>query len=156
MLNRLHNNVLLCHLDDSENKKHFGYQLYPLNREILNSNSFTLDNQITKYDDKVYKRGELIKHTFEPNKFKTYSDVYNSNIQLETELQHHTKLNKCDKKPYIPNTNSVMYKLQIPYKKKPLPHELLFEHPKFSNSDAPLSQDILSFNNHTREQRNLF
>lgn len=156
MLNRLHNNVFLCHLDDSENKQQFGYQLYPLNREITNSNSFTLENQITKYDEKVYKRGDYEKHKFEPNTFKTLSDVYNSNIHIETDLQHHSKLNKCDKQKFIPSSKSVMYNLQIPYKKKPLPHELLFEHSDLSNSDAALSQDIYSFNNHTREQRNMF
>ena len=155
-MNRLYNNIFLCNLDDSHNKKHFNYQLYPLNNAIKNSDTLKSIGKNTKYDDKMYKRGVHQEFKFPEIKQPTLSSVYNANIGIETELQHYDTINKCDKHKYIPSTKSTMYNLQVPYKKKSLPHSLLFEHPKLSNSDKPVIEDIYSFNNHTREQRNFW
>lgn len=156
MMNRLYNNIFVCNLDDSHNKKYFNYQLYPINNTIKNADTLKTSGKNTKYDDKVYKRELYQQYKFPEIKQPTISNVYNANIGIETDLQHYDIINKCDKRKYVPNTNSTMYNLHVPYKKTTLPHSLLYESPHLSNSDKPIIEDVYSFNNHTREQRNLF
>ena len=97
-----------------------------------------------------------IENTFNPGNDRGHWSGYTQNINIESNLRNQYKLNGCDeKKEYIPNENSDLYRAQLPsHNSNTQPHKLLFHKPTFDLSDpnnCNLGMNL--FHNHTRQQR---
>lgn len=152
------NNVLICNLEEDVRKfnKQFQHVVEPQGLNL----SLSFSPESVKYDENTYQRGRgnIKEYKVETNE-PTRASRFNDNIDQETTLKHQVmSVTDCNNNLYIPNTNSDMYRLNVPYHKQKGNHDLLFEIPNFSSScSVPLTNGSLNpFNNFTREQRNQF
>jgi hypothetical protein len=149
------NNVYICHLEKDVKRfnKQFHHTVTPSNYNM--SISEVPDN--TKYSTVNYKRGVDTLEKRVPTSYNnnTLATMYAESIDNETNLYNADVKNNADNfNSYVPNMNGDLYSLNTPYQKRSGPHDLLFDIPKFSSSCTPPVNDILPFNNFTREQRN--
>jgi len=148
------NKVYICNIDDDVEK--YAKQ-FDLTMMSPHSTMHLGERYIgTRYDERVYNRGELLQQKQFNREANTAADKFAQSIHTSSELRNTVIRNdSCHFNTYKPDQKSDMYTLSTPIQPYNGDHTLLFEKPNYSNSCTPPINTVAPFLNFTREQRNM-